>query len=103
MPWTKEEAIEAARKGGKQKGINAKRRAEMTPEERAMDAVRNKSDDISKELIDAAFGQGDFTELDINTRAKLLIRLMEWNVGKPATLKLDPKKEEDEPDGLSIS
>lgn len=104
MPWTPEEARANAAKGGKQKGINADRRRNMTVQERAMDALRNKSDKIADELVKAALGQGDFESLDLKTRAQLLVRVQEWLVGKPATLKpVDKKDEEAEPDGLAIT
>jgi hypothetical protein len=104
MPWTPEEARAAASQGGKQKGINAQRRREMTPQERAMDALRNKSDKIADELVDAALGQGDFEQLDLKTRAQLLVRIQEWLVGKPAVLKtVDKPEEPEEPDGLAIA
>lgn len=103
MPWTPEEARENARKGGLAKGENAKRRATMSPEERALEAIGGKLDKLSKELLDAALGEGDFEDLKKETRVAAILRAMEWRLGKPATVKPTPKDQPEQDDGLAIS
>jgi hypothetical protein len=68
----------------------------MTPEERAFDAIGSKLDSLTNELIDAALGRGDFEGLKLETRVTALQRLMEWRLGKPASIK--PKEEPDQPE-----
>jgi hypothetical protein len=67
----------------------------MTPEERARDAIARKSDRLIGELIDAALGEGDFAELKLETRVTALQRLLEWQLGRPASTK--PKEEPEGP------
>lgn len=90
--WTSETAAEAGRRSGEVR----RRKRTMTPEERAMDAIGKHLDDLVKELVDAALGRGDFTELKLETRVTALQRLMEWRLGKPAAVK--PKEEDPSPD-----
>lgn len=86
--WDSESAAEAGRKSGEAR----RRKAEMSPEERALDAIGLKLYDLTHELIDAALGQGDFEALKLETRVTALQRLMEWRLGRPAAVK--PKEEE---------
>ena len=89
--WDSDAAAEAGRLSGEAR----KRKAEMTPEERAFDAIGKKLDKLTGELIEAALGQGDFTELKLETRVTALTRLLEWRLGRPASVK--PKEEPDQP------
>lgn len=66
----------------------------MTPEERALEAIGNKTDRLVGELISAALGEGDFTDLKLDTRVTALTRLLEWKLGRPGAVK--PKAEEPE-------
>jgi len=97
--WDSETAAEAGRRSGEAR----KRKREMSPEERAFDAIGQKLGDLTAELIDAALGRGDFTDLKLETRVTALQRLMEWRLGRPASVK--PKEEPDVPavpDGNSL-
>ena len=89
--WDSEAAAEAGRRSGEAR----RRKSEMTPEERAFDAIGKKLDALTGELIDAALGQGDFADLKLETRVTALQRLMEWRLGRPAAVK--PKDEPDQP------
>ena len=84
--WDSESAAEAGRKSGEVR----RRRRELTPEERAFDAIDAKLGDLTKELLSAALGQGDFSELKLETRVSALKTLMEWRLGKAASLKPQP-------------
>jgi hypothetical protein len=85
--WTAEEAAEMGRRSGEAR----RRKAQMSPEERAHSAIRGKLDKLLSELIDAALGEGDFEELKLETRVTALQRLLEWELGRPAAVK--PKEE----------
>ena len=89
--WDAESAAEAGRRSGESR----RRKATMTPEERALDAIGRNLDGLTKELIDAALGRGDFEGLKLETRVTALQRLMEWRLGRPASVK--PKEEPDAP------
>lgn len=85
--WDSETAAEAGRKSGEAR----RRKSTMSPEERALDAIGSKLSDLTSELIDAALGKGDFTDLKLETRVTALQRLMEWRLGRPASVK--PKED----------
>jgi hypothetical protein len=70
----------------------------MTPEERALDAIKRKLPQLTSELTKAALGQGAFSELKGETRVAALKTLMEYGLGKPtAQSKTEPA--DDEPSG----
>lgn len=87
---------ESAREAGRKSAAARKRRAAMTPEERARDSIARRSDDLVKELLEAALGEGDFAELKLETRVTALTRLLEWQLGRPAAVK--PKEDPDSPE-----
>lgn len=89
--WDKESAAEAGRKSGEAR----RRAATMSPEDRALDAIGKHLGSLTKELIDAALGQGDFADLKLETRVTALQRLMEWRLGRPASVK--PKEDTETP------
>lgn len=86
--WDSEAAAEAGRRSGEVR----RRKATMTPEERAQEAITRKLDRLVNELIDAALGEGDFGNLKLDTRVTALTRLLEWKLGRPASVK--PAKED---------
>lgn len=83
---------ESAREAGRASAAARRRRAEMSPEERARDTIAGKMDDLTAELVSAALGQGDFSDLKLETRVTALTKLLEWGLGRPTTAK--PPKEE---------
>lgn len=89
--WDAESAADAGRKSGEVR----RRKATMTPEERAFDAIGSRLGDLTKELMDAALGKGDFEDLKLETRVTALTRLLEWRLGRPASVK--PKEDPDQP------
>lgn len=97
--WNPETAAEAGRKSGETR----RRRAAMTPEERAFDAIGQKLGQLTGELMDAALGQGDFKELKLETRVTALTRLLEWRLGRPGSVKpKDDEPEEGTPSGEEL-
>lgn len=95
-PWDTESAAEAGRKSGE-----ARRRASsMTVQERAQDAIGRKLGALTQELLNAALGEGSFSELEPKTRLQAVLRALEYGLGKPgAASKVDPAKGSDEPSG----
>jgi hypothetical protein len=85
------------------KGVEARRRkAAMSPQERALDAISSKLGDLTRELLNAALGVGDFEELKPETRVAALKTLMEYGLGKPtAQAKVDPEADPEREPGPS--
>ncbi|MES2156047.1 MAG: hypothetical protein V4510_13015 [bacterium] len=81
--WDAESAAEAGRRSGEVR----RRKALMSPEERVHDAIRGKLDKLVGELIHAALGEDDFEDLKLETRVTALTRLLEWELGRPASVK----------------
>jgi hypothetical protein len=77
--WDSESAREAARRSVEVR----QRRKDMTAEDRALEAIRGRMAQLTRELIDAALGQGDFEDLKLDTRVAALKTLMEYGLGKP--------------------
>jgi hypothetical protein len=88
---------ESASEAGKASAAARRRRSEMTPEERVRDSISGKADRLVNELMAAALGEGDFTDLKLETRVTALTRLLEWQLGRPAASK--PKED---PDSLAL-
>jgi hypothetical protein len=104
--WTPEEAAEMARLGGLASAEARKRRATMTPKERAIEAIRDKGDRLIQELLNAALGEGDFHDLELRSRTTALMRCTDYLIGKPTTMgPLETASSDDappEPDGFTI-
>lgn len=90
---------ESAREAGKRSGEVRRRRASMTPEERALESIAQKTPRLMGELIDAALGEGDFADLKLETRVTALTRLLEWKLGRPGSVKPKADEPEEEPPG----
>lgn len=58
-PWDSERAREAAKLSHEAR----RRKKELTPEQRALEAIQGKLDKLVRELMDAALGEGDFEQL----------------------------------------
>jgi len=76
---------EAAAEAGRRSAEVRRRKAQMSPEERALDAIGGKLGDLTKELLEAALGKGDFENLKPETRLTAILRAMEWKLGKAPT------------------
>ena len=87
----------SASEAGKASAAARKRQRELTPEERALDAIGKRLGTLTNELVQAALGEGDFTGLKLETRVTALTRLLEWKLGRPAAVK--PK---DDPEGPTV-
>ncbi len=97
MPWDEDTAAEAGRKSGEVR----RRKASLTPEERALDAIGQKLGRLTNELIDAALGEGDFADLKLETRVSATRTLLEWKLGKAAAIRPKPSEEEEDPEAVS--
>jgi hypothetical protein len=64
MPWTAEEAIEMGRKGGTASAEARAAKRDLSPEDQAREAMKSKSEDLARKLLDCALKRGDFSELD---------------------------------------
>lgn len=91
LPFSDPEFAAAAGRAGAE---TRRRQAAMTPEERAFDAIGRNLGQLTRELIDAALGSGDFEDLKLETRVTALTRLMEWRLGRPTTAKSPPEDPE---------
>ena len=94
---------ESAREAGLRSAEARKRRASLSVEERAFDAIGSKLSQLTNELINAALGKGDFEDLKLETRVTALTRLLEWRLGRPASVKPEkgePEEETPSGDGL---
>jgi hypothetical protein len=87
VPWTEEEALEQARLGGLASGEKRRRRAKMTPRERALEAITKNLGPLVQELLAAAHGEGDFEGLDPKLRLTATLRALEYAIGRPVTPK----------------
>jgi len=81
--WDAESAAEAGRRSGEVR----RRKSTMTPEERALESIGAKLGSLTKELLEAALGEGDFEDLKPETRLTAILRAMEWKLGKAPTAK----------------
>lgn len=112
---------EAAAEAGRLSGAIRRRKASMTPEERALDAIGRKLGPLTKELLDAALGEGDFASrveeyeedgetkrvfipgLKPETRLSAILRAMEWKLGKAPTAKRsEPEAETETPTAETV-
>lgn len=84
--WTEEEAKEQARKAVEAKATKAERIAQLRAEHAAKDP-------LFAELVDAVYGQGNFSGLPADKRLAALFKLMEYTVGKPARANAKPESD----------
>ena len=99
MPeWTPAEAAALASKGGKARA----RQLKLSPEERAVEAVRSKAPDLMRELLAAAMGAGDFEGIKAETRVSAILRALEYGIGRPAPA-VKAKPEVVETTGLTLA
>ena|ERR1044071_1540182 len=89
-PWDSKTARLAA-----EKSVEARqRKSNMTPEERAIQAISGSVDKLAKELVQAALGQGDFADLKLELRVAALKTALEYGLGKPTTRAVPDDKSE---------
>lgn len=106
----KDNAKELGSKGGKASAEARRRKAAMTPEERARDTIQQKVSSLTKELLNIALAEGDFAESEEDRKeeegvtyvylrpavpAELRFRAitvaLQYGLGKPATGKQEAK------------
>lgn len=92
-PWDSERARAAALKSAEVR----KRKAELPPLDRALEAVKGKSESLVKELLKAAFGEDEFADLKPEVRLRAIERALEYGLGKPRVTRDDPGPEEEAP------
>lgn len=93
-----EEGRKRAREAGLKSAETRRRQSAMSPEERALDAIRHRTPDLTRELLKAALGEGDFSDLKLDTRVAALKTLLEYGLGKP-TSGSKTADSDDEPSG----
>lgn len=97
---------EAGRKGGLASAEAKRRKRELSADLKFRAELEKESEQLGKRLLDAAFGRGDFTGLDLKDQLAALKLALEHGVGRPrpATAKA-PEPEADEPprEGLEFS
>ena len=98
MPWTPEEAAAFAKKGGEARAAQAKLRRGQTPEERAKAAISGSVENVTKELMQAALGVGDFINLSAKDRLPAILRVLEYGLGKPSAMAPRDEADSDKPE-----
>ena len=78
---------ETAREAGKRSAEMRARRRDKSPEERALEAIRERLGALTKELLSAALGEGAFADLKNEERLKAVVRALEWGLGRPTTVR----------------
>lgn len=92
MSDTRFNSASAAEAGRKSAEARARKRL-LTPHQRALEAINDER--LIRELQQAAFGEGDFGDLKLETRVTALVKLLEYKLGRPATQKAPPKEEQE--------
>lgn len=82
---------EMGRRGGQKSAETRRRQRDMSPDERARDAIARDVPGLINELLDAAHGRGDFEGLDQKTRLAAVVKAMEYGVGRPTVVRAAPK------------
>lgn len=94
-------AAEAGRKGGIQKGINARLKRE-DPEGYIRATFAAERAALSEELLNAALGRGNWHDLPLERRLVALTKALEYAVGRPTARKDDEPPAPAEAPGLTI-
>lgn len=92
-PWDSESARAAALLSAEAR----KRRAEMNPLDRALESLKAESPALVKELLKAAMGKDEFSDLKVEVRLRAIERALEYGLGKPRVTRDDPGPEEEAP------
>lgn len=79
-PWDSESAKLAAAKSAEVR----RRKAQLSPEERAREAISGSTDALAKELLKAALGQDEFKDLKLDYRLAAIKTALEYGLGKPS-------------------
>lgn len=87
-------AVEAGRRGGLIAAKKRREKAAMRSDLRARQAFADASEDIAKELLAAAKGEGIYAALDPKERVAVLKTCLEYGVGRPRSQ--DPMSIEDD-------
>lgn len=94
---TNEFTSESAAEAGRRSGESRRRKAALSPEERAREAIGDKLATLVDELIDAGLGKGDFEDLPLTVRVNALTKLIEWGIGRPPPGTKAPQTTEESP------
>lgn len=102
MPKFGDEGMDPAelgRKGAERSAEVRRRRSQMSPAERALEAIRDKSGRLTDELLHLALGEEGFEDASTRERAQAIFRCMDYVVGKPtAGVPTPPAEMDDEED-----
>ena len=98
----REAAVEAGRKGGLRRQELARLQRE-DPEAWARVTFAAERAALSKELLDAALGRGEWHDLPLEKRLTALTKALEYAIGRPTPRK-DPEEKpaQDDSHGLTI-
>ena len=102
-PFTDPEVARAAQAKGTE---TKRRRAEedaKDPEAAIRRLLGGHRTELAQNLLDAAMGRGDWTNLPLDKRLQALTKAMEYAVGKPTTKRDTPESEPPAPAGLTIT
>jgi hypothetical protein len=94
-------AAEAGRKGGRRRQELARLKQE-DPEAWARETFAAERAALSKTLLDAALGRGEWHELALDKRLTALSKALEYAVGRPVARKDTPVEPPEQPPGLTI-
>lgn len=94
---------EAGRKGGKASQAARRARKELSADLRFRDALEAESEELGKRLLDAAFGRGVFSQLELKDQLAALKLALEHGVGRPRPADKRAEQAEDTPvEGLAF-
>jgi len=76
---------EKGREAGLASAAARQRKATLSPQERAAEAIAKKTDGLVRDLLDAALGKNDFEGLKPELRLAAIKTALEYGIGKPTT------------------
>lgn len=89
------------RRGGIKRAENIKKRAAVSNDDQAREMFQDASPELAEELLRAARGEGIYEDLSSKVRMDLVVRALEWALGRPAAVR--PEKSEEKPEvGLTL-
>ena len=71
---------------------------EQSARDKAKARLDKDVDKVAKQFLDAALGRAKFRSLDPKTRAAMLVKAMEWGLGRPNTGKPIVEEKDEQPE-----
>jgi hypothetical protein len=101
--FTKENAKELGALGGTTSGGVRRARKRLRADLRAREVLASRAEELARELLKAALGQGPYAHLDAKDRAGFVVKALEYGVGRPRQVDPAPEPiEERESAGLKF-